>query len=940
MDRDYAALHSICSGIFAGNFAAIDRLKAVLQVAFEFLRADSITAYRYDRVTQRLEITAMPGVLQREVMRGPTPEPIFQWEGEKLEAPRLPEPQWLEKGEDYHNHIDKLATRTPASGRKSSTSDFRTRQLTKYPQGTDLSMAKVCLYKGIGQTQDRVGMLFFNFKRPAASPTPTFDSDLRSAIVYVATLVREILIDELYHTQKHTIDPGTLMRDALNLLKMAEEHALGLAPTVDGAGFVALSEDYRAVASTWMDALRSRLEYIDNKTPYRKLVEKRLQILEGLAMGQPSSCSPADSMLEMPAIAAEAQLLQICAYVCRAALGTCETFGGQADIVFVLGGGIGRRIAPQDVGEAQGAEYFWLNSQSITSYCLDTGKVFALNNIREKAHPEFRQRFENEYAAQQYQSLIVVPIFNVGPYRCVLRLMSSDRNCFLDHHTQAVQFTAFVAKHSLKMLMQAFMRRQTSQGLAFFAQGQAVGPQASTEDLLREALKVLGADYAVFWCIPEKPKALPFEACVWVPAPSEVEALAFWLDDDASLVRPEGMTHGIYRYAETQKDVDALFCVHVLSGLCDKHKGKAFPDYSFEVYKRRSDHDTSDADIRTRHGSHSAASPCDFPGIGKPVELNPTTDRHPHTQVGLVVAQHGSPPVIRGVMWIGFDGLRDLNWWERAYLRGLSNYLAQGIAASGLVLALRSFNHGIEDLAAGGYPDEREGGPPRGPSDEDQETIKEAWTDLQKACAGWEMICAKAREVKRMLSWSQAQETGPWTISLKEPVTRKALRNAWAIATDLLIVPSMFKTTPLNGLVLDKCKDMTIAYCPDVDPDVDHVNGATYSVATVVLQNARTHGRAPYLAWVVSLSPEIRIIFGNGGGAPLPEEDVLRVPEAQMKFADPNHGVGLWFARRLLRTEGGTISLLRNPQWDRLDYIPDIARECRTFYEVILPKEV
>jgi hypothetical protein len=188
--------------------------------------------------------------------------------------------------------------------------------------------------------------------------------------------------------------------------------------------------------------------------------------------------------------------------------------------------------------------------------------------------------------------------------------------------------------------MQAFMKRQTSQVLAFFAQGQAIGPRASTENLLREALKVLGADYAVFWCVPEKPKPLPFEACVWVPNCSEVKTRSFWLDTNPDLIRERGMTHGIYQYAKTQKCADALFCIHVLSGL--RNVDRDFPDYSFEVYTSSSGDNSFDADNLAESGSYGGGNPSNFPGIDKPIELNRMTEQHPHTQVGLGVCPSNS----------------------------------------------------------------------------------------------------------------------------------------------------------------------------------------------------------------------------------------------------------------------------------------------------------
>lgn len=915
MNIDYNGLCLACSAIFSSEFEEIDKLKSMLQVSFEFLHADSITAYRYDRVTQSLELIAMPGVIQREVMRGPTPELIFQWENEQLKTPNLPEPIWIENKSEYKDHLAKLLGKPPP---KTFIPYFRNRQLTKYPDGTDLSMAKVCLYKGIGQTEDRVGMLFFNFPKFEESKELTFNILLKQSIVYVSTLVREILIQELYHTEKRAITANTLLRDALNLLKMAEEHVAEEDDEEPIEKSIYFSKEHFTVAKKRELSLETRFNEIEEGKPYKKLLCKRKQILKNLLDNK----STTDSELEFNIIDEETKLLQICGHVCRAALGTCETFGGQADIIFVLGGNIGRRIEPQDTGGSRENEYFWLNPYSITNYCLETNKVFALNNIREKAHEDFRKRFGNEYGVQQYQSLIVVPILNTGPNQCVLRLMSSDRNCFLDQHTQAVQFTAFVAKHSLNMLTQSFMKRQAAQGLAFFAHGQAIGPQASTEDLLHEALKVLGADYAMFWFVPERPKELPFEGGIWVPPikdDKDVPTDTCWLDTSPNIVRPYGMTHAIYKYAKSKKNADALFCIHILKGL--SRENEDFPDYSFEVYTPKS----GDNDDHVEFGSYSKNTQCNFPGIEKPASLSPEAGQHPHTQVGIAVSQHGSPSAISGVMWIGFDGLHELNWWEKAYLRGLSNYIAQGQAASGLNLILRSFNHSIQDLKEASDQIE-----------ENQESINSNISEaIEKSHIGWEMIDAKACEVKRMSSSSSRSEDGKIE-RLKNFRARTALRHAWSVANSLLILPDKFKATSSGKFKLDQCGNMTIAYGPYIDPDNDYVSGAIYAAAIQIFDNARRYGKPPFLAWVIEISPRIRIIFGNGGDPP--SEDKLRIPEAQMSFNDPKHGIGLWFVRRLLHTEGGSIALRTKIEEMKFDCIPDIAYQCKAFYEITIEK--
>ena len=133
---DYAAnLRPICTALMSADFTPLDRLKSILQVAYELLQASSIVAYKYDRVTEQLEIFGMPGVTYREVMRGPTPEPVFVWEDEFENFHGRPAGQWLANRTAFDQFIGEAkairgvgADRIRPVGWKS----FRDRELEKY----------------------------------------------------------------------------------------------------------------------------------------------------------------------------------------------------------------------------------------------------------------------------------------------------------------------------------------------------------------------------------------------------------------------------------------------------------------------------------------------------------------------------------------------------------------------------------------------------------------------------------------------------------------------------------------------------------------------------------------------------------------------------------------------------------------------------------------
>jgi hypothetical protein len=188
--------------VAASDFSRADRLKAIIQIAYEVLGASSIIAYKYDRLSERLLIYAMPGVMEREIMRGPTPEPIFAWE--EVSPSKPPLGIWLENSEEFRAYMASLPKHAGVR-RKAVGEDFRARELRKHGGKGDLALAKICMYKGEGQTLDRVGQIFLNFHKLAPDER-TFSEELRSAIWFVSKLIRELLIEELYHAGKTQIE--------------------------------------------------------------------------------------------------------------------------------------------------------------------------------------------------------------------------------------------------------------------------------------------------------------------------------------------------------------------------------------------------------------------------------------------------------------------------------------------------------------------------------------------------------------------------------------------------------------------------------------------------------------------------------------------------------------------------------------------------------------
>lgn len=206
-------VRSICTAIAAAGFDTANRIKSIVQVAHENLGTSSIVIYEYNRTTEGLDLVAMSGVAEPELMRGPTDKLEFEW-GRTTEPAEL----WIESDPDYGQHLDRLA-QSGNGGKTKERGDFRKREADKHRQKCDppgtLATAKVFLRKGVGQTDDPVGQAFFNFWKPHDQVTPVFTPEMRESICFIATIIRELLIDKAYHQHPSAIRwaPEGLLRE-------------------------------------------------------------------------------------------------------------------------------------------------------------------------------------------------------------------------------------------------------------------------------------------------------------------------------------------------------------------------------------------------------------------------------------------------------------------------------------------------------------------------------------------------------------------------------------------------------------------------------------------------------------------------------------------------------------------------------------------------------
>ncbi len=300
-----------------------------------------------------------------------------------------------------------------------------------------------------------------------------FDNDdLRSAIVFVGTVVRELLIQELYHEQI-VETKGDSLSDILHLLRLMDDKLrTDVAMSLDA--YRRFSRDFRNLLSEMltmrMERMHSQrtLEMRDRNGAYNSMHARLLpegeKTLRGVrsvfdqfdagqdwTVGEEAGVS-SEVRRAYTGLVEDALSIDMWQLVCRAALSSVETYGGIADIILNIGKGICRRVLPSDPRSTTQEDVFWLHKKSISAHCIETGKVFVCNNVQEKAADEFKERFKYEHTVGDYKSLMVVPIEVDGEVRALLRLMSADKNCFLDRHTRAAQHNAFVAGYCFRML--------------------------------------------------------------------------------------------------------------------------------------------------------------------------------------------------------------------------------------------------------------------------------------------------------------------------------------------------------------------------------------------------------------------------------------------------------------------------------------------------------
>jgi hypothetical protein len=101
----------------------------------------------------------------------------------------------------------------------------RREKASRNKDGPRMATAKIYLWKGLGQTNDRVGQVFFNFVTPKADKKDIFSEGLRSRIRFVCMIIRELIIEQDFHKDLSPVSfsPENVLGQLNNVFSLSRE---------------------------------------------------------------------------------------------------------------------------------------------------------------------------------------------------------------------------------------------------------------------------------------------------------------------------------------------------------------------------------------------------------------------------------------------------------------------------------------------------------------------------------------------------------------------------------------------------------------------------------------------------------------------------------------------------------------------------------------------
>jgi hypothetical protein len=633
-----------CAAIMASGFDIDNRIKSIAQVSQEELGAASIVVYQYNRTTHQLEVIAMPGAPHRELMRGPTDKLIFEWE--KTGTLHGRDGVWLEDDGDFDSYLEELARQVPWREDKPKTGDYRRRERNAHEKAWNgrsghTATAKVYLWKGIGQTNDRVGQVFFNFfVEDDKNRAPKFFTDeLKSVMRYVCDLIRELLVEKSYH--RGNLSSRLKPEDFLHELDAKfDQHA-----RLDPSSIYVLE---REVADTIRAAAQNITGNFIGHAEFIYLIGQRL--LRVFDDHPESDC------------------------------GSIRLVGNDP-------------LASRCIGEAK---YYVRN---ITGSSLDKHSG-ALPQDGFTDVPQLGTSLD----PQPDQSMIIAPVVVNGEVRALVRLTTPVLDRFLDEQARAMQVVEQFARYSISRLDERLQRKQMSASLDFYTSRLRLPEADEPAGLLKGLLAAFGAEWGTFWPIQEIDRnGFPtITRGLWFDASGEGETTPDDPDKGIRTAGTPGLTQALCKLNCAHGNVhEALpdartvfFACHLLQAPDPRQTGRG---YYLEVFSEEKPPDGVPERGKVSDGFWRYAvtyGEC-LPGMPN-IGPNPDSTPDLHTRLAFLVREGTAP---RAVVWLKFPGLHEVAWWERRYIAGLGSSLGELLSVISLRLALRSFRHQLRNFA-------------------------------------------------------------------------------------------------------------------------------------------------------------------------------------------------------------------------------------------------
>ena len=389
--------------------------------------------------------------------------------------------------------------------------------------------------------------------------------------------------------------------------------------------------------------------------------------------------------------------------VCDMVRAVTENISGRVDLVLLDE----RSLAEIYEMDSKGREpdLHIVESSSLTGQCIADRKYVLITDT-EKASQVVAEALHtyNEFDLRTCKSLLLVPLAYEGEVRAVIRLTNPRGGFFLDAHAKVMQQVELVVLQCLLRIKDRRQRLRISSALEFYTASQFLPGGEHFWSLLMRLPNALSATWGTYW--PRvRVQEEDFQALEGIKFTSDDVAAP----DDECRIRTGsrapagvvGLSHLLYNLnRETNENV--FLCLHIL-------QNEANPNFLLRFYSRGFFQSSSNKYVQRvlSDGFHlleftKTQIP---PWCNTPITLNPNTTKAIHTRIAFVVREKRA---VKSVIWLKFDRIHNLDWWERSYIDGLSGIIGRLEDRSDFELALKGFGHFQLALCAQGLGETNE----------------------------------------------------------------------------------------------------------------------------------------------------------------------------------------------------------------------------------------